>query len=158
MEFYLPQKMLKQCFAEGVKCYPEEACGLITGLRAESSLQNLELLPMKNVMTLYHERDPKRFPRTNLDGYLIEPLQFVKAEKQLASQGRCIKLIFHSHPDVGAYFSEQDQDDALWNDEPRYPNVDYLVCGIKQGRPDGAIIARYNTQLKSFDIAKLPSN
>ncbi len=154
MNFDLPQNILDLCFAEGIRCYPEEACGLITGLKAESSTQNLELLPMKNVMTLYHERDPERFPRTNLDGYLIEPLEFVKAEKQLASQKRCIKLIFHSHPDVGAYFSEQDKNDALWNEEPRYPNVDYLVCGITQAKPDGAIIAGYNAQLKEFDIAK----
>ena len=154
MEFNLPQHILDQCFDEGVQCYPEEACGLITGLKGEL-LQNLEFLPMKNVMTLYHERDPEHFPRTNLDGYFIEPLKFVKVEKQLAAHGRCIKLIFHSHPDVGAYFSEKDKSDALWNGEARYPDVDYLVCGITKGKPDGAIIARYNASLKDFDIVQM---
>ena len=57
--------------------------------------------------------------------------------------------------DVGAYFSEKDTEDALWNGHPRYPGVFYLVCGILKGKQDGAILAEFNQEAKGFDCMTL---
>ena len=45
-----------------------------------------------------------------------------------------VVVIYHSHPDVGAYFSDEDQDKALFLGEPIFP-VSYLVVDVRQARP-----------------------
>ena len=90
-------------------------------------------------------------PRTAREGYYLDPLAYLKLEQALRREGKRIKVIFHSHPDVGAYFSEEDRRQAMWGERPLYPGMVYLVCGIKQGRPDGAVLATYNEATGAFD-------
>ena len=56
-----------------------------------------------------------------------------------------------AHVEVGAYFSEEDVKQATWDGNPILPGLIYLVCGIKQHQPDGAILAAFNEQTKVFD-------
>ena len=58
----------------------------------------------------------------------------------------------HSHPDVGAYFSPEDRERALWAGRPVHPGIVYLVCGIKSGEPDGAILATFNESSGEYDV------
>ncbi len=74
----------------------------------------------------------------------------MRLEKELAAQGRKIKAIFHTHVDVGAYFSEEDSTRALWAGRPVLPGVAYLVCGIKDREPDGAILAYFDESKETF--------
>jgi hypothetical protein len=39
----------------------------------------------------------------------------------------------------------------MWGDRPLYPGIVYLVCGIKNGKPDGAILASFNEDTGQFD-------
>jgi len=142
---------LKQCYAHGVESYPEEACGFISGSSSDQ-LHMDTLHPMENLMNLHHERDPENFPRTNKDGYLMDPRKQMKLERTLKKAGSKIKIIYHSHPDVGAYFSEKDQEDALWNGEPRTPGVDFLVCAVTDGKPDGAVLFSFDESTKAFKV------
>ncbi len=151
---YLPENLLQQCFAHGLKCYPDEACGFISGLRDQPDSW-IAVYRMLNIMNTLHEKDPEEYPRTNRDGYLIDPLSQLKLERELKVRGAAIKIIYHSHPDVGAYFSEKDREDALWNGRPRYPGVGFLVCGITKGHPDGAILAEFNADTSLFDISHI---
>jgi adenylyltransferase/sulfurtransferase len=151
---HIPADLLRRCFAEGAARYPEEACGLLSGPKAEAPALT-EFHPIPNQLNRMHELDPERFPRTAREGYYLDPLALLKLERGLADRGEAIKVIFHSHPDVGAYFSEEDRQRALWNGRPVYPGVLYLVCGIKDGRPDGAILAAYNEGTGGFDITEI---
>jgi proteasome lid subunit RPN8/RPN11 len=65
-------------------------------------------------------------------------------ERRLGQEGQAIRVIYHSHVEVGAYFSAEDTKRALWDGQPLFPGVGYLVCGIKDRRPDGAVIAWYD--------------
>ncbi|MBF0350689.1 MAG: M67 family metallopeptidase [SAR324 cluster bacterium] len=150
---HVSEHILEQCLAHGMESYPEEACGFISGPREQDGLTDVHR--MANLMNEYHARDPQMFTRTNRNAYMIDPLAQTRLERHLKKQGQQIKVIYHTHPDVGAYFSEKDQADALWNGEPRYPGVYYLVCGITQGKPDGVILAWFNTDTRSFDIITL---
>ena len=149
----ISREILEQCYIYGIAAYPEEACGMISGKMDEDQLEKIH--PMKNVMDHYHAQDPEMYPRTNRNAYMIEPIEQVKLERALKKQQRHIKIIFHSHPDVGAYFSDKDKADALWNGEPRQPGIHYLVCGIKNKKRDGAILASYNLDTKDFDITRI---
>ncbi len=111
---------------------------------------------MRNIMNKVHKKDPLLFPRTALDGYMIDPYEHMKLERYLKKIGKKIKVIYHSHPDVGAYFSEKDKQDALWNGKARYPGISFLVCATNQGRPGNAILADFNVKKSDFDITKIP--
>ncbi len=151
----IDRQILDQCYAFGTETYPEEACGVISGSKDEQG--HLEAIhPMKNRMDEYHEKDPERFPRTNRNAYMIDPLEFNKLQRSLKKQEQQIKVIYHTHPDVGAYFSEKDRKDALLdNGDPRQPGVQYLVCGITNKQKDGAILATYNPNTKDFDVTRI---
>ena len=86
---------------------------------------------------------------------MIDPLEQLKLERQLKERGNQIRVIYHSHPDVGAYFSEKDIEDALWDGRPRYPGVVYLVCGVRKGKEDGAILAEFDHQTGGFNCITL---
>jgi proteasome lid subunit RPN8/RPN11 len=50
---------------------------------------------------------------------------------QLEGQGFAVAVIYHSHIDAGAYFSETDRRQALFGDEPMYPGVAYVVASVR---------------------------
>ena len=129
----IPENILAQCHIHGVEAYPEETCGFIVGNREDQdSLETV--LPMRNIMNELHEEDPEQYPRTARDGYMIDPREQMILERSLKKEGKEIKVIYHSHPDVGAYFSEKDKEDAMWNGKARYPGVTFLVCATTKGK------------------------
>ena len=152
----IPDQILAECHAQGVEAYPEESCGFIVGnLNDAESLETVH--PMRNIMNELHEEDPEQYPRTGRDGYMIDPREHMKLERSLKKEGKQIKVIYHSHPDVGAYFSEKDKEDALWNGNARYPGITFLVCATNQGKPGDAILADFNTTESDFDITEIPA-
>ena len=146
----IPSEILRECYQHGRKTYPEEACGVISGPVEEPTLLN-RFHPIANILGVLHEEDPERYPRTPADGYVLDSKAYIKLDKELSARGEKIKVIFHSHVDVGAYFSEEDKKQATWGDEPLFPEMVYLVCGIKNGRPDGSILVRFNPETRSFE-------
>ncbi|MDH4224194.1 MAG: M67 family metallopeptidase [Deltaproteobacteria bacterium] len=147
--FQISQELLDQCFAHGAQAFPEEACGVLTGPgdRPET-LDGFH--PFDNKLGKLHALDPERYPRDATDGYHMDPLAYLKLEKAQTAQGRRVKVIYHTHPNVGAYFSEEDTQQALWDGRPRHPEVVYLVCGVKDHQPDGAIWAWFNPETGGF--------
>jgi len=142
----IPLTILDECFRHGIEAYPEEACGLITEIEG-----SLELHRTRNVMDEFHCREPERYQRTNLNGYMIDPMEIVR----LDGLGQKLRIAYHSHPDKVGYFSEMDQEEALWNGMPKYPGLDYLVCGIADGKPNGAVLAVFNTETGKFEIRQI---
>ena len=67
----IEKHFLLQCYEDGLKKYPEEACGFMTGIIGTNTLT--QVLPMENQMSLYHQRDPEAYHLTNQTGYAICP-------------------------------------------------------------------------------------
>ena len=42
--------------------------------------------------------------------------------------------MWHSHVEVGAYFSAKDRADAIVEGQPTVPGAEYLVLGVRGGR------------------------
>ena len=150
----IPSELLRECFIHGQECYPEEACGFISGFPGEKGVCT-KVYRMENILNRLHEEDPVRFPRNAREGYFIDPLSHLKLERELKERGEVIRIIYHSHPDVGAYFSEKDHEDALWDGRPRYPGIHYLVCGITGGEIDGAVLVKYDNEKSGFNSVRL---
>ena len=108
--------------------YPFEGCGVVF---AKAGARRV--VPMPNVYDKYHARSPETYPRTSRTAYLFEPLAFSRLLEQAEAQGEALEFIFHSHCDVGAYFSAEDSAMAAPEGQPLYPNTGYLVVAVDQG-------------------------
>ena len=153
-QLHIPQELLRLCFERGAQGYPEEVCGVLSGPESDP-LSVTAAHPIANVLNRLHAEDPERYPRTAKEGYVLDVDAHFKLERRLGREHQAIRVIFHSHVDVGAYFSQEDIRRALWEGQPLYPGVGYLVCGIKDRRPDGAVIAWFDATKGTFTETRI---
>jgi proteasome lid subunit RPN8/RPN11 len=59
-------------------------------------------------------------------------------------------VIYHSHVDAGAYFSETDRRQALIGDDPAYPGTTYLVTSVAAGRVEATTAFRWDPDRRDF--------
>lgn len=119
--------------------YPNEGCGLV--LRAPDG--TLRVRPMRNAYDRYHAVDPQTYPRTSRTAYLFDGKEQLEVGREADARGESVACIFHSHADVGAYFSEEDAAMAAPDGEPLHPGVVYLVVAVDQGRATAAKLYRW---------------
>ncbi len=115
------QESLEKIYSLARQSYPDECCGLILkqGIR-----------PCKNIQNELHQSDPVNYPRSAREGFIFSPEDSLFLSRNLDSDNP-VKAIYHSHPNVGAYFSHEDQKNALFDGKPIYP-VDHLVIDIQK--------------------------
>lgn len=89
---------------------------------------------MANAYDAYHARDPLRFPRTSRTAYAFDSREYLKISQAADESGETIGCIFHSHVDVGAYFSAEDRAMAAPDNEPLLPGVAYVVIAVDDGK------------------------
>lgn len=106
-----------------------EVCGFVVRRGTE-----LEVVPVPNAADRYHEADPQRFPRSSRDSYLMDPKAQLRLQRELEAWGGEIAAIWHSHVEVGAYFSDKDKADAVVEGIQAVPGAEYLVIGVRGGR------------------------
>jgi len=106
-----------------------EVCGFL--VRRDGALH---VVPIGNAADRYHALDPERFPRTSRDSYLMDPKEQLRVHRELESWGGEIAAVWHSHVEVGAYFSAKDRADAAVDGKPVVPGAEYLVLGVRGGR------------------------
>lgn len=124
--------------------YPEESCGVIVTRGDER-----RLLRCRNVQNDLHARDPERNPRTARTAYHIDPQDLLRIGR-LESEGFGVSVIYHSHVDAGAYFSETDRRQALMDGEPSYPGTTYLVTSVVAGRVEATTAFQWDETRREF--------
>jgi proteasome lid subunit RPN8/RPN11 len=113
----------------------EESCGLLLGPEADALYVD-EIVPMENRANKLHKLDPETYPRTGRMYFDIDPMKFQRSVGAGESNGRPVKVLYHSHLDVGAYFSETDAAAAtMGGDAPTY-ELAYLVTSVRAGVVD----------------------
>jgi proteasome lid subunit RPN8/RPN11 len=135
----LPESVLAIAYADAVRRYPEEACGLFLGPRDGAGCD--EARPCENQQNRLHESDPQTHPRDARTAYALGARDLLFLDKSLGSE-RPVKVIYHSHVEVGAYFSDEDRRAATFDGELVYP-VDYLVIDCKKTGVEGAKLFRF---------------
>jgi proteasome lid subunit RPN8/RPN11 len=133
-----PPDLLRQIVARCEADPRRETCGLVVRIRGA-----LELRDVANVADRYHAVDPANFPRSSHDSYILDPKAQLRVERELAAAGGEIVAIWHSHVDVGAYFSEKDRGDAVIDGVQQVPGAEYLVFGVRAGRVSEAKLFRW---------------
>ena len=132
----------------------EESCGLLTGPASDALLVDT-IVPMVNRAKKLHEMDPETYPRTARMYFDLDPLKFERAVSGGESSGKPVKVLYHSHLDVGAYFSETDAAAAkMGGDAPAYA-LAYLVTSVKKEGVDDRKLFVWDEATKGFVEAEL---
>lgn len=130
--------------AQAVAEYPAESCGVLLTRGTER-----RLMPCRNVQNDLHARDPRRHPRDARTAYYIDPADLLRIGR-LEGEGFTVAIIYHSHIDAGAYFSETDRRNAMMGEEPSYPNTTYIVTSVVAGSVDSMAAFRWDPAQKDF--------
>jgi proteasome lid subunit RPN8/RPN11 len=100
-------QVMAELEAHALACYPSECCGFVSGPASEP--RKLDAAQREeNEADKYHKLDPETFPRTSRTYFKINEMRAYKAFEAGQKSGRPIKVIYHSHCDAGAYFSQED--------------------------------------------------
>ena len=135
--------------ADALRGYAErsEACGYLSGPSDQPLLCD-EAVAMENRANKLHKLDPERYFRTAESYFEFDVLRFSKALEAGAAAGRPVKVLYHSHLDVGAYFSPTDKaamsmgemparegGDVVLGPGPAWP-LAFLVASVRAGGVD----------------------
>lgn len=124
--------------------YPDEACGLVVEQEGVFIVR-----PCENLQNRLHRAHPGTYTRSARTAYSLNPLEYVKVEEE----GGRVAAVFHSHPDRGAYFSDEDVLSALGGEaggDPVLPGVDYVVLGVHGGVTQERALFRWSPAARSF--------
>jgi proteasome lid subunit RPN8/RPN11 len=135
--------------AQASEEYPFESCGVILRRGEER-----RLLRCRNAQNELHARDPARHPRDARTAYYIDPKDLLRIG-DLERLGFSVAVIYHSHVDAGAYFSETDRRQALIGGEPAYPGAVYLVTSVLGGAVDAVAAFRWDETRRDFVAMEL---
>lgn len=127
------QAILADVYRHARAEYPNECCGFI---HASGKVHHAE-----NCQDALHSEDPARWPRSAREAYSLSPSDLYALGMSFLSDDPAI-VVYHSHPDVGAYFSEKDERDALIDGRPVY-DVDHLVIDVQSDGAKGAKLFRF---------------
>lgn len=142
----LTREALAAIYAHARAEYPYECCGLVAGPRGESAAD--VVTTCVNIQNQLHAQDPKAHPRDASTAYQLEPKVLIAMEKGLRGP-QPTKLIYHSHVNVGAYFSATDQAVAQFDGEPAFP-VEYVVVDVQASGCRGAKQFAWDDASKSY--------
>src|SRR5271165_4142075 len=124
----LTAQVLDVIYRHAGRTYPNECCGFV--------LANGCVREGTNIQNELHAANPATYRRTAANGYTFSVVDTVFLNNSFRTQNPVV-VIYHSHPDVGAYFSHEDAGKALYGGELLYP-VDYLVVDVVAGAARGA--------------------
>ncbi len=126
----LPPAVLAEIYDHARAEYPNECCGYVLGAGPDASV-----VRCTNRQDALHAADPVTFPRTARTAYQIGGRELLALVRSFDGP-RPATILYHSHPDVGAYFSEEDTRAAL---SAGYP-VAYLVVDVTAEAVRGAVL------------------
>jgi proteasome lid subunit RPN8/RPN11 len=143
--------LLPSIYDAVVSAYPEEGCGFVF----ETPDGELKVLATVNRATQLHKLDPELYPRDGRDSFEPDMTVWLRAERE----GLIPRLIFHSHPDEGSYFSPMDTSQALFTDPEggglleRHPGLGHMVVSVlgPEATPAMARVFRFSKETQSFE-------
>lgn len=127
----IKSRLIDSIYRHAMAEYPREACGVVIGKKGISDSFE-QSFPCMNLQDQMHASDPKSFPRTAETAYFLNPKDLLQVQRMARERNMEVKIIYHSHVNVGAYFSEEDKKQSLYEGVPMFPGVYYLVANATQ--------------------------
>lgn len=157
-ELSIDAHTLQQIYRQAEHEFPRECCGYLQRRVDGSWLRT----PCVNRQDKLHQLDPERYPRDATSAYEISGAELLAMVRSFEGS-QPVRIIYHSHPVGGAYFSQTDRQGAIAS---AYP-VDYLVVDVANGQAKEARLfaapareaafeelARYNAQGQRFGASE----
>jgi proteasome lid subunit RPN8/RPN11 len=122
----LARAKAEHMYAQALAEFPFECCGMIIGPAGEDVEGDDMVRPCRNVQQELHQKYPERFPRDATIGYTMAKADIEAIVQEAQERAWVVKVCYHSHPNTGAYFSQEDRRNAegwdLW-----FPGVRFVV-------------------------------
>lgn len=149
----ITQAALSAIEKDALACYPSESCGFVFGPAAQPArLDQVSSTP--NEADKYHKLDPETFPRTSREYFKINEMKAKRAFEQGEASGRPVKVIYHSHCDCGAYFSEEDAATFASNETLMWPCA-FIVVSVVEGKVADRRLFIHRPGTNAFDESPL---
>lgn len=149
----IPDALMEAVFREARRAFPAECCGWLTGAKNGTAVEAMR--PCDNAQD---EGDhPTAADRGAETAYVIAGADLLAFSRGFDSEAPP-RIIYHSHPNGRAYFSDTDRAVATspWGDGPAYP-VQQLVVGIDGERVTEAALFSWSDEAAGFvEIARYP--
>jgi len=117
----ISESLLRQIYAHTEESYPNECCGVMIGTT-----------DTENNHTVYAFRTCKNLNQERArDRYLLDPLDYLRAEREFEKSPWDIIGIYHSHPDHPSRPSKTDTDAA-------FVGYSYVIISVHNGKVAGA--------------------
>ena len=147
----IPSDILGEIYREARKAYPIECCGWLSG-----PLDGAGVTKIHRCTNDQSSGGPASIAnRTGETAYNITGAELLELNHSLDGEAPA-RVIYHSHPNGRAYFSDTDKEVAIspWGDGPAYP-VQQLVVGIDGQRIAEAVLFDWSYEEGSFvEIAR----
>ena len=149
--------LLDAIYRHAIHEYPSECCGIVIGKK--DIADHFEMVfPCRNAQDEMHTKAPTDFPRTSKNAYFIDPNDLLRVQKMSRERGMEMKIIYHSHADAGAYFSEEDKKQAIVEGNPVFPGVRYLIIAVTKNQVRGAKLFCWDDVKGDFVEASLTTD
>ena len=142
----LNKDALEKIYNHSLQGYPNECCGIVTGDEMGITIVH----KCRNIQDELHKKDPERYSRDARTAYHIDPKEMLNIFKDAEKKGLNVIAFYHSHPDHAAYFSQEDVDLAMFGDEPSYPDAEYIVISVFNGRVNEVTSFKWDESKKCF--------
>lgn len=117
------ESQLQTMYADAMARYPEEACGFCHAERVHLSVNQL-------ADEARRAHSPSR--RTAVTGFAFETSDLLALARSFDEDDPA-RLIYHSHPDAGAYLSQEDQSFAVLDRQPAFPVLHLVIDVTAEG-------------------------
>ena len=144
----IAQSIMEEIRDHAASEYPFECCGVIIG-KVDSGAEDI-LRRCRNIQNALHEKDPETFTRDARTAYYIDPKELMDIFKETEGRVLVVKWFYHSHPDHDAYFSEEDRRMALFDEEPLYPQANYLVISVYDRKIKDEAFFSWDPETRTF--------
>lgn len=124
--------VMEEIERHALECYPSESCGFVFGPADQPALLDA-MQREENEADKYHALDPVTFPRTSKTYFKINELRAARTFEQGQADGRPVKVIYHSHCDAGAYFSDEDAATFANDGQLMWPCA-YIVVSVMDAK------------------------
>jgi proteasome lid subunit RPN8/RPN11 len=142
----LSKEALEKIYSYAIQEYPNECCGIVTGDGMGITIVH----KCRNIQNELHKEDPIRHSRDARTAYHIDPKEMLNIFKNAEKNGLKVIAFYHSHPDHAAYFSQEDVDMAMFGDEPSYPDAEYIVVSLFNGKVGETASFKWDEAKKCF--------
>lgn len=132
----LADRVIQAIRADAEARYPREACGLVLG--PEGARAADKVVPLTNVAA-------------GKDRFAFNDREHLEVLTRADEEGRVERVLYHSHPDAGAYLSAMDRAAIAPNGHPLMPDLVHVVVEVRNGRAGEIAAFRWRAETSGFE-------